>query len=222
MSSLPVSTVHRILQELVELGWARDDGERGYLLGSRLLSVAGRASEDTTVARVARPLLRELCQRTGHTLHLAVRQGDEAVYIDKLEGRRAYQMRSRIGVAIALHCTAIGKALMANLTEEEVRLIAARTGLPQRTKATIVDVDELLGHLRQVRERGFAVDNEENEMQTRCIGAVVIDHRNVPIGGLSLSSLVFDLDEQGVRQQAPLVRSAARDLSTALGSSAYL
>ncbi|MFN3602964.1 MAG: IclR family transcriptional regulator, partial [Dietzia sp.] len=114
-TGLPSSTVHRILQDLVAVGWAREDGNRGYLLGARLLALAGRATDHTSLVRAAHPTLQELSDRTGHAVHFAVRTGDEAVYVDKIEGSRAYQMRSRVGLAIPLHCTAIGKAVLAAL-----------------------------------------------------------------------------------------------------------
>lgn len=218
ITGLPTSTVHRILQELVGFGWAREGDDRSYRVGIRLLSLADRAGDDSEVARIARPILRSLCERTGHTVHLAVRQGDEAVYVDKLDGRRIYQMRSRIGLSISLHSTAIGKALLARLPDDEVRRIAQRTGLPARTARTITDVPTLLAHLAGVRRVNFAVDDEENEAHTRCFGAAVVDHRGLPIGGLSVSSLAFDLDVAQIRRFAPLVVGAAHDVSVALGA----
>jgi IclR family acetate operon transcriptional repressor len=218
VTGLHTSTVHRILQELVALEWAREDEDRGYALGSRLLALAGRASDDSDIARSARPSLRMLCERTGYTVHFAVRHGDEAVYVDKLDGRRAYRMRSRVGLSLPLHCTAIGKAILATLPDEEVRSIAERTGLPRRTQHTITATDALLNNLAAARARGWALDDEENELHTRCLAAVVIDHRGVSIGAVSLSALVFDMDRERARRLAPLVIHTAREVSAALGA----
>ncbi len=216
-TGLPVSTVHRILQELVAVGWAREDSDHGYLLGARLLTLAGRDSDHATLVRVARPFLEDLSGRTGHAVHFAVRTGDEAVYVDKLEGSRAYNMRSRVGLAIPLHCTAIGKALLAELPDTEVRDWARRAGLPRRTPHTITSREGLVAHLVTVRERGYSVDDEENEVTTRCIGAAVQDHLGQPIGGISLSTLAFELGDDRVRALAPLVVETARSISAALG-----
>ena len=150
-TGLAGSTVHRILRELVDLGWARDDGERGYLLGARLLSLAGQASNRNTLSRIAHPILRDLGARTGHTVHFALLSGDEAVYIDKIEGRGSYHMRSRIGLAIPLHCTAIGKAILSALSGEELRATLDRTGTERRTEHTITDRAALVEHLAGVR-----------------------------------------------------------------------
>ena len=220
-TSLPTSTVHRILQELVGLGWVRETDGRGYALGARLLGLVGQAGDESQLARFGRPIIAALNEQTGHTIHLAVRQGDEAVYVDKLDGRRAYQMRSRVGLSIPLHCTAIGKAVLAALPDDEVRDIARRTGLPRRTTHTLTEPDELVRHLRNVRRLGFAIDDQENELHTRCVGAAIVDSRGAPIGGVSLSSLVFDLDKKKISRIAPLVVAAAESLSEAFGAARH-
>lgn len=216
-TGLPVSTVHRILQELTEVGWVRSDREHGYMLGARLLSLAGQAADGDTLARIARPILQRLSEQSGYAAHFAVRSGDEAVYVDKVEGRRPYHMRSRIGLAIRLHCTAIGKALLADLPADEVRAIVARTGMPEMTPHTITDPDQLLAHLEAVSERGCAIDDEENEINIRCVGAAVTDHRGITVGGLSVSGLAFEVDADRIEQLVPLVRGAARAVTVSLG-----
>ena len=102
------STVHRILQSLVEWGFARPDGAGCYEPGPRILTLAGKVMSRFDPARQASAALRALHDSTGYTTHFAVRSGDEAVYVDKLEGRRPYQMHSRVGMSLRLHCTAIG------------------------------------------------------------------------------------------------------------------
>ncbi len=216
-TGLPTSTVHRIIQDLIGVGWVRGDGEHGYLPGAGLLTLAARAESEAGVIAYARPTLEQLRDQTTHTVHFALRQGDEAIYVAKIDGKRAYEMRSRVGLGIPLHSTAIGKALLASLPETEVRAILERTGMQAMTSRTITDVDEMLRHLRGITRRGYSIDDEENEEHTRCIGAVVRDHRGVPIGGISLSAMAFEVDESNVQQRAPLVLAAAREVSLALG-----
>lgn len=215
-TGLPTSTVHRIIQELVSLGWVRGDGDHGYLPGAGLLTLSARAASDAAMSIVS-PILEQLRDASTHTIHFALRQGDQAVYVAKVEGLRAYEMRSRVGLAIPVHCTGIGKALLAALTEDEVRAILERAGMPARTPRTITDPDTMLQHLRTIARRGYAIDNEENELHTRCVAAVVRDHRGVPTGGISMSAMAFEFDQQRVQQVAPLVVAAARDVSQALG-----
>lgn len=215
---LPTSTVHRILQELVKVGWARDDDVHSYMLGVRLLAITARADNSAYLVRVGLPILRKLRDATDRTVHLSVRQSDEMIYAAKLEGHRAYQMRSHVGLSIPLHCTATGKALLAALSVDEVQAIVARTGLPRHTEHTITDLDMFLEHLEAVRRQGFALDEEENEASVRCVGAVVIGQRGIPIAGVSVSSLSFDVDDALMRRYAELVVAAADEISRALGA----
>ncbi|MFC4529599.1 IclR family transcriptional regulator [Sphaerisporangium dianthi] len=214
------STVHRILQSLVEWGFARADGAGGYEPGPRILTLAGRVMTRFDPSRQASAALRALHERTGYTTHFGIRSGDEAVYVDKLEGRRPYQMPSRVGMSLRLHTTAIGKAILAGLGDDEVRAIAGRTGLVRLTSATLTGVEELLEHLSKVRALGYAVDDEENEPGVRCVGAAVFDHTGHVLGGISISTLAMDMDRATLEELAPVVTAAARDVSHALGAPA--
>jgi IclR family transcriptional regulator, acetate operon repressor len=218
VTGLPISTVYRILQELVTQGWVREGDEHDYTLGPGLLRLAGRAVDDSDLARAARPALRALCERSGYTVHFGVRQGDEAVYVDRVDGRGAHGVRSRIGATLPLHSTAIGKAILAALPDDEVRLIATRTGLPKRMPRTITSAEALLANLVTVRARGWALDDEENVTRVRCVGAVVMDRRGEPIGGVSVSGLSFDMARSQVARLGPMVVRTAREVSAALGA----
>src|SRR3954465_6971448 len=168
-TALPKSTVHRILQSLVEWGFARADGAGGYLPGPRILTLAGKVMSRFDPAQHADSALQSLRDRTGFTVHFAIRSGDEAVYVQKLEGLGPYQMASRVGMSMCLHSTSIGKAILAQLRDEEVTVITSRTGLERRTPHTITDVGALLDHLAEVRRRGYSIDDEENEGGIRCV-----------------------------------------------------
>ena len=216
-TGLPKSTVHRILQSLVGWGFARADGDGGYVPGPRILTLAGRVMSRFDPAQHADSALRGLRDRTGFTVHFAVRGGDEAVYVRKLEGLRPYQMASRVGMSMPLHSTAIGKAVLARLHEEEVTAITGRTGLERRTARTITGLPALLDHLAEVRRRGYAVDDEENEEGIRCVAAAVSDHTGTVLGGISISGLAFELSPDDARL-CDEVTTTAREVSTALGA----
>lgn len=215
-SGLPKATVHRILQTLVQRDFARADGRGGYLGGPRILSLAGRFLQRLDVAEHVHPTLRDLQQRTGWTVHLALLSGDEAVYAAKLEGARPYHLASRVGMSLRLHCTSIGKAILAAMPDDEVRALVRRTGLPARTERTVTDAGALLAELAEVRKRGYAEDHEENETGVRAVGAAVFDHTGEVIGGVSTAALV-DLAEAPADLPELVVRAAA-DVSRALGA----
>lgn len=217
-TGLTKSTVHRILQALVLWGFARPDGLGSYEPGPRILTLAGRVMQRFDPARQASGTLRALSEATGCTTHFAIRSADEAVYVDKQEGRRPYQMPSRIGMSVPLHTTAIGKAVLAELADDEVLAICRRTGLEPRTPQSLTSEEDLLTHLARVRAVGYAVDDEENVPGIRCVGAPVHDHTGQVLGGISISTLAMDSDMAGLEARAPEVIAAAREVSAALGA----
>lgn len=215
-TALPKPTVHRILQTLVRHGFARTDGHGEYVGGPRILSLAGRFLQRLDIAEQVRPILRDLQERTAWTVHLALLSGDEAVYVAKLEGAQPYTLASRVGMSLRLHCTSIGKAVLATMPDDEVRALVARTGLPARTDHTITDVDALLADLAAVRTRGYAEDHEENEAGVRAVGAAVFDHTGEVFGAVSAAALLYPDDPAGDRGEQ--VVSAAAAVSQALGA----
>jgi DNA-binding IclR family transcriptional regulator len=216
-TGLPKSTVHRILQSLLGWGFARSDGNGGYLPGPRILTLAGRVMSRFDPAQHANVALRALRDGTGLAVHFAVRSGDEAVYVDKLEGRRPYQMRSRVGMGVPLHTTAIGKAILAELGEVEVVEIVQRTGMQSMTRRSITETPVLLRQLAESAERGYAIDDGENDPGIGCIGAAVFDHTGRVMGGLSISALGFEIDLDSGELSAAVI-GAAREVSLALGA----
>jgi DNA-binding IclR family transcriptional regulator len=129
-------------------------------------------------------------------------------------------VRSRIGASLPLHCTAIGKAILAALPDDEVRRIAARTGLLRRMPHTLTTTEALLANLVGVRARGWSLEDEENVPRVRCVGAVVLNHRGEPVGAVSVSGLSFDMAPAQVARLAPMVVRTSREVSAALGGCA--
>jgi IclR family transcriptional regulator, KDG regulon repressor len=198
-AGLPRSTVHRILQRLVERGYARAEGDGRYVAGARVLALAGDALHDLHRGRVA-PILEALRDDVGHTVHLALLTGDEATYVEKLESRDSgYELASRVGMRLALHRTAIGKAILATLPDD------GRLAATER---------------QQIRERGYALDDQENERNVRCVGAAVLDERGRPTGAVSVSALTLDLGLDDVPAIGARVAAAARELSVGAAHSA--
>ncbi|MBO9356309.1 helix-turn-helix domain-containing protein [Bordetella petrii] len=188
-SGYPRPTVYRIVAGLLEHGLivARADGT--YVLGPRLLSLAGRswARFDLRVALL--PDLRALRDSTGQTVHLAVPAGDAMVYIEKLDGPGAVRMASRIGGQLPLHCSAVGKACLAALPPAALDAWLARAPLPRLTPGTLTAAPALRAELARVRRLGYAVDNEENEAGIVCYGVALCDAGGRALAGVSVSTL---------------------------------
>jgi IclR family acetate operon transcriptional repressor len=213
-TALPKSTVHRILQTLVDRGFAVFDDATGYAPGPAMLGLAGRTLGGIDTALGAEPILHRLQQLTSATVHMAVLAGDEAVYTHKLEGNKPYRMVSRVGMAIPLHCTAIGKALLAAMTDEDVVELMGHTGLPGRTPRTITSLPALLDDLRAVRVRGWACDVEENEQGVVCVGAGIRDHSGRVGAAISVSQLSSDPAAAPLEEIGPHVVAAAVEVSS--------
>lgn len=216
---LPKSTIHRILQILGGEGYVVSTSEGTYGVGPRALALAGQVLAHTDIRALSDPVLSELQRTTGATVHFALRSGASAVYIAKFEGNQPYRMASRVGAAIPLYCTSIGKAILAALPEAETQGIVETTPLVARTRNTRTTVAALLEDLKETRRRGFAIDDEENEESVRCVGVAVTDSLGVVIGGISISALVFNFTMDEALAAGPHVVAAAAAVSAALGSS---
>jgi IclR family transcriptional regulator, acetate operon repressor len=217
-TGLPKPTAHRILKTLAEHGFARADGKGRYAAGPRVLTLAGRLLSRLDPAEEAGHTLRGLQAETRLTVHLGAYGADEVVYIAKLEAPAPYQMPSRVGMSVPLHATAIGKAILAALSDEEAGRVCARAGLRPRTPKTITEARALITQLTEIRERGYALDDEENETGIRCVGAAVYDHTDQVMGGVSLSWLAFSNPSRPVPELGGHVVTAADAISARLGA----
>ena len=217
-SGLAKSTVHRILQTMVQEVFATVDGSGYYVPGPRLIALAGRVVGRLDAFVGADATLGRLQQSTGATVHLAVLSGDEAIYVRKLEPSKPYRMASRVGTAIPLHCTSIGKAYLSLMPRDYVEALAERTGLPRCTPNTLTSIEALLANLDEVRERGWAIDDEENEKGVFCVGAAVRDHTGHVTAAVSVTQLRSDPAAASVDVIGPLVAKAGAEVSAGLGA----
>jgi IclR family transcriptional regulator, acetate operon repressor len=204
-SGLSLATVHRLLQTLVALGYVRRDGARGYALGPGFIRLGERAAAG--LASWSRPLLEGLARELGESVNLAALDGDEVVYVAHVPSARSMRMFTEVGSRVAAHSTGVGKAMLAGLPEAEVRALAARTGLAPVTEHTVTDVDALLGRLDTVRSRGFALDEEEQELGVRCVAVAVPGEG--PLLAVSVSGPTSRMSEEAVARAVPLLQEVA-------------
>lgn len=167
------TTVLRLLRPLVDARFAYRDPRHRYHLGSRVFDLAARAAEQRSVRDIASPHLIAFNREYGRTTHLAAREGDAVVYIDKLESRDLIRMYSRVGMQANLNSSAVGKLLLANLPDAELRPIVADMDFTRRTANTITDPKTYLAEIMKIRTQDWAADREENEPSINCIGAPV-------------------------------------------------
>jgi len=166
---------------------------------------------------IAHPHLVDLMVRTGQTVHLAIKEGYEGIYIEKIEGPNSLPMMSRIGMKMNLYATGFGKAILAHLPENEIEEYLEIVELKKRGKNTITDPNELKNELKKIRERGYAIDNEENEIGILCIGAPIFNYDKKVIAGVSVSMSLGRAEEEKVDEYIRYVKECAKNISKLLG-----
>ena len=212
------STVHRILSTLQRRGVVVQDPASGrYRLGLRLFELGSLAVNSIEVRRVARPFLEEVHQACGETVHLAILDEGDVVYIDKIESTRGVRMYSQVGRRAPAHCTGLGKVLLAGLPDIALNHILERKGLLSHTSRTITSPQELREHLALVRQRGYAIDSGEHEELVRCAAAPVFDHTGQVVAAASIAAVGIEIDTHRFEDFVTLVTRCTRRISEALG-----
>ncbi|MHB1653496.1 MAG: IclR family transcriptional regulator [Desulfitobacteriaceae bacterium] len=212
------STVHRILQTLAYRGYVEKEKDRDrYHLGIKIVELGIKFFDDLQIRKVAEPFLAQLAKTFDEVVHLVLSDEGEIVYLDKMEGSQVISMRSRVGRRAPMHCTAVGKAILASLSEPEVRHILGTKGMPKLTQKTITTVDELLTEFSEIRRTKVAKDDEENELGIICLGTPVLDYSGKAIGGVSVSGPANRMEEKGLEQISLELRKVGEEISARLG-----
>lgn len=207
---LPRATVHRLLAALANRGFLAQDEQTGrYRLGLKLFELGSLVAESLDLRRVAHPHLVRLMKDSGETTHLVVLDGATIVFVDKVETDNPFRMVSLVGGRLAACYSGSGKALLAQLPDDELARRLAGTSAP--------DLDQLLPRLRLIREQGWATDDEETQAGLRCVGTVVRDHTGAAVAGLSISGPTARIGDDRVPGLVLLLRAAADAISRGLG-----
>ncbi len=216
-SRLPVSTVHRFLANLEGAGFLNCSGDGVYHLGIACFAIGQAALGQLDIRRVSLPYLQELNRQTRETIHLTVRHGLSAVYVEKLDSSEPLRIHSRIGAAVPLYCTAVGKVMLAHMPDDERKGILPQLGLKRLTPNTVGNLQELDAELYRVRKNGYACDLEEHELHIRCLAAPIWDHAGGVNASLSITAPVVRMAVTRLRQLAPLIQTAGLQISRELG-----
>jgi DNA-binding IclR family transcriptional regulator len=212
-TALHPSTAFRILGALTGVGFVERDAAGHYLLGRKLLHLAGGVRRGVDVREEAMDVMEALRDEIGETVNLTVREGDEVIYIERVTPQRMMRVEQVIGSRAPLHVTAVGKLMLAELGDRFVEAYARRSGLPAYTAHTVDTVDALLKVAHRAMREGYALDNEEAELGVGCIGALIRDASGAVVAGLSISAPIERRREEWI----PLVQAAGREISERLG-----
>jgi len=215
---LHVSTAHRLLATLVVHGYARQNPDTGrYALGAKAFHLAESYLGQMDLRRVVRPVLERLSQESGETANLVILDGREALYLDKVESPQSLRIFSRIGRRAPLHCTAVGKVLLAAEPWETVRRLLGRGPFERLTARTVTSAAQLRVEIAKVREQGVALDFEECEEGARCIAVPVRNARGETVAAVSVSGPALRMSAQRIRDLVPIVLRTGGEASAHLG-----
>jgi DNA-binding IclR family transcriptional regulator len=209
------SSAHGLVRTLHGRGYLTEDGGRRYDLGARLIQLGLNAADRLELRTAARGPLERLVAATHDTALLVVPEAGELLYVDKvLSSDRDVRTDPRVASRRPLHCSSLGKALLATLDDQSVLAIVEAIGLERVTEYSIADRDELLADLARTRARGYSVDRQEALLGVWCVGAPIRDHTGKSMAAVSLSTIreFFDAETAG-----PQVAAAAVEISRAMG-----
>lgn len=214
---LPNSSCHHLITTLCQLGVLVQRADRGYVLGLRLFELGAMAANQRQLHDLALPMLKQLAQEIQLTCHLGVMEGAEAVYLLKIEGSREIRVNTWVGKRLSLHSSSLGKVLLAGLPEDELQGILAQVTWEAKTPRSIVDPAEFRRQLLVVRERGWALDDEEDLVNIRCVAAPVRDMRGHVVAAISAVGTVLDITPERIDELAATLCATAREISQHLG-----
>ena len=216
-TGLAKATTHRILATLMDSGFITVGPDGSYLPGPKILSLAGRALQRIDISAIAQPFVDELVDKVHCTVHVGVVNGDEIVYLIRSDSDKPYQMPSRVGHAIPMHSSGIGKVVLSGYTDEGLERFVARAGLPRRTEHTLTSIEDLRSEIETVRHVGYALDREENVPGVGCVAAPIRDHTGTIKYGLSISTLTLEHTVEQIEAMSVLAVATADKISAALG-----
>lgn len=219
LTGIAKSTVFRILKVLKEEGFVAQNSSGQYYMTLRFCTISRRILEKTRIINLAQPNIKRLGSIVNQTVHLVKREEDEIVYVDRLESASSpFHMTSVVGKRRVMHATAVGKSILAQLSDEEISAYWETVDKEQLTPYTIMDFESLQQEVAIIRAKGYAVDNQENTLGVRCVGACVMDYIGTPTYAISISGLSELMTDEKIEMVAPFLLTTAKSISASLSS----
>ena len=213
---IPKSSAHCLLVTLERRGYVHKNEHNRYLFGLKFFSMANTALRGLELREKAAPFLRSLMARTRLTVHLAMLEENEAVLVEKVEPAGVFKLATWLGKRMDVHCTALGKALIAYLPEAELEAMVHERGLPRHNENTICSLRRLRENLAKARKQGYVIDDEEDEIGTRCIGVPVLASEGLAAAAVSVSGTISEITNENLVFVAERLMECAASISAAL------
>jgi len=219
MTGFPPATVHRIVSTLVQRRYFdQDPVTKKYSLSLRFLELGSRVQQQFNLTAIARPHLERLMAETKESVNLAVRDGDEIIYLDHVRSDYSLlQLFTRPGVRVPLNATGVGKVFLSKMSNPDLNSCLERTQPKPRTPYTLTDKIGIREELSRIRTKGFSIDNEEFEMGVRCVAAPVFDHSGELVAAISISGAAVRISQEKIDHFGKLVKRCSLAVSRELG-----
>lgn len=216
-TGLPKATAHRLVTALCTRGYLQKDHGNTYQVGIKLIEVASYYINELELQTEVRPYLKEIVQQLNLTAHLGVLDKDKVVYVEKQDLFSRFGLYAQIGYRIPAYCSSMGKCLLSALSEEKLSETLQGGSFVRFTANTITDFKALKQELQKVRNRGWAIDDQEERIGQRCVGAPIYDYRGEMIAAISASGSMETLPDEKIEKVASYVMRIAREISRKIG-----
>ncbi|WP_409342458.1 IclR family transcriptional regulator [Paenibacillus sp. MBLB4367] len=217
MVDIPKTSVFFILNTLDHHEYITKTEDGKYKLGTKFLTIGLTQLSKIEIRELARPLMDKLLRETGFTVHLAVLDNGEAMYLEKVESGKFVKFSTYVGQRLPLHASGVGKAMAAYIPDDRLDQILETRGMPQKTENTITNAADFKKALDVIRKQGYSTEDEEGELGIRCIGSAIFDHTKQLKAAISITGLRTDMPIQQIPALGALVNQAAQDISRRLG-----
>lgn len=215
---LSKSTIHGIIKTLEYRGYLQQNSDDlKYRLGLKLFELGNKVSNHFDIGKIARPIMKDLVEKLTETVHLVVFERGEVIYIEKLDGPRSLRIYSQVGKRAPIHCTGVGKAILAFQDEEEADRLLEIEKLQSFTEYTMTDIAEIKSHLQIIRGQGYSIDDEEIELGLKCVAAPIFNHQGEVIAAISCAAPKVRLTEEKLAEVINEIKQAALVISTNMG-----
>lgn len=210
-------TLHGLISTLKFHGFIDQDGKtQKYRLGLYLIELGDIASKSLDIIQITSPIIEEVSNKLQETVHIAKLDNFDVVYVDKKESKQSMRIYTSIGSRNPAYCTGVGKAMLAYLDEDTLNML-----LPEKvekfTPNTVTDKEEFIKRLKLIKEKGYALDNEEFSVGLKCVAAPIFNHEGKAIYGLSVSGPSVRMTEEKVQESIKLIKLAAEKISRKIG-----
>lgn len=215
---LPKSSAHNLVQTLLNAKYVRLTPASRYQLTLKCFEVGSATVQAMDASQILRQYMHKAFAECNETMHCGVLSGERVLYIDKIESTRSIRMASHVGITMPLHATAMGKAFLAAMDDDQARRLIGTSPLERLTDHTITDPESLIRQLQEIRRRGWAAENEENAESVCCLGVAICNRDGLPVYALSVSVPAFRMTDELAAQYGPLLMKAKRKIERVLHS----